>query len=128
MDQDPQEELHAMSSEAQQAAMGLTPEPEAEPGTGPTGEEADLPDLSPNQQQAAMGLVSPTETDPSTGATRQKADLPDLPPNQQLKAMGVTAEPEAEQAPGAAGLVEPELEAYAAQQAKQRATDANGCC
>jgi hypothetical protein len=128
MDQDQREELHAMSPEEQQAAMGLPTEPEAEPGTGPTGGEADLPDLSPNQQLAAMGLVSQTEADPSTGATGQEADLPDLPPNQQLKAMGVTPEPEAEQAAGATGLVEPELEAYAAQRAKQGATDANGCC
>lgn len=121
MDREQQEDLHTMPPEEQLAAMGLSPEPEAELVAGATGQEADLPDLPPDQQLAAMGLASQPEAELVTGATGHEADLPDLPPDQQLAAMGLTPEPEAEPVTGATRLVEPELEAYEAERAKQEA-------
>jgi hypothetical protein len=118
MDREQQEDLHTMPPEEQLAAMGLTPEPEAEPATGPTGQEADLPDLPTDQQLAAMGLAPQPQAELATGPAGQEADLPDLPADQQLTAMGLASQPEAEGAAATTGLVEPELEAYEAERAK----------
>jgi hypothetical protein len=69
MDREQQEDLHTMPPEEQLAAMGLTPEPEAEPATGPTGQEADLPDLPTDQQLTAMGLASQPEAEGAAATT-----------------------------------------------------------
>jgi hypothetical protein len=96
MDREHREDLHTMPPEEQLAAMGLTPESGAGPGTGSTGQEADLPDLAPDQQLAAMGLTSEPEAEPGTELAGQEADLPSLPVDQQLAAMGLASQPEAE--------------------------------
>jgi hypothetical protein len=72
MNREQQQELHTMPPEEQLAAMGLTPEPKAEPGTRPTGQEADLPDLPPDQQLAAMGLAPEPEAEPGVGDQRRR--------------------------------------------------------
>jgi hypothetical protein len=121
MNREQQQELHTMPPEEQLAAMGLTPEPKAEPGTRPTGQEADLPDLPPDQQLAAMGLAPEPEAEPGTEPTGQEADLPSLPVGQQLAAMGLASQPETELATESGGLIEPEMEAYEAERAKEEA-------
>jgi hypothetical protein len=121
MDREHREDLHTMPPEEQLAAMGLTPESGAGPGTGPTGQEADLPDLPPDQQLAAMGLTPEPEAELGTESTSQEADLPSLPVDQQLAAMGLASQPEAVLATGPEGLIEPEMEAYEAERAKEEA-------
>jgi hypothetical protein len=121
MDREHREDLHTMPPEEQLAAMGLTPGSKAGPGTGSTDQEADLPDLAPDQQLAAMGLTSEPEAEPGTELAGQEADLPSLPVDQQLAAMGLASQPEAELATGPEGLIEPEMEAYEAERAKEEA-------
>ena len=87
-------------------------------------QQRDLHTMPPEEQLAAMGLTPEPEAEPATGPTSQEADLPDLPADQQLAAMGLTPEAEAQLATGATGLVEPELEAYEAEQAKREAPPA----
>ena len=126
MDREQQQDLHTMPPEEQLAAMGLTPAPEAEPATEPTGQEADLPDLPADQQLAAMGLAPQPQGELATEAAGQDADLPDLPAHRQLAAMGLASQPEAEGAAATTGLVEPELEAYEAERAKAEPSTARG--
>jgi hypothetical protein len=126
MDREQQQDLHTMPPEEQLAAMGLTPAPQAEPATAPTGQEADLPDLPADQQLAAMGLAAQPEDELAAGPTGQEADLPDLPAHRHLAAMGLASQPEAEGAAATTGLVEPELEAYEAERAKAEPSTASG--
>ena len=126
MDREQQQDLHTMPADEQLAAMGLTPAPEAEPATEPTGQEADLPDLPADQQLAAMGLAPQPQGELATEATGQDADLPDLPAHRQLAAMGLASQPEAELATASTDVVEPELEAYEAERAKAEPSTARG--
>ena len=129
MDREQQQDLHTMPPEEQLAAMGLTPAPEAEPATEPTGQEADLPDLPADQQLAAMGLAPQPQGELATEAAGQDADLPDLPDlpaHRQLAAMGLASQPEAELATASTDVVEPELEAYEAERAKAEPSTARG--
>jgi hypothetical protein len=77
-------------------------------------QQEDLVNMPPEKQMEAMGLTSQPET--TSGSQGQQEELATMPPEKQMDAMGVTPQAEV-----GTSVVDAEVEAYEAEQAKGEA-------